>query len=85
MEFTTKDLRNTNNVLLRRVQRQVDVDNEIKDNEFDILSKSKKDKSFSKNIMNGFDEGFKEFEEEHCFKQVKKQSRLGLLKIRGGR
>jgi hypothetical protein len=82
MEFKKTELKNNINPLLRRVQRQVDLDNEIKENEYSILSKAKKEKSFAKNMLNGFDF---EDEEESCFKPVKKQSRLGLLKVRGGR
>jgi hypothetical protein len=81
MEFKKTELRNNINPLLRRVQRQVDLDNEQSKIMSILYSPLKKEKSFSKSMLNGFEDD----EEETCFKPIKKQTRLGLLKVRGGR
>jgi hypothetical protein len=84
MEFTKKDLRNNVNPLLRRVQRQVDIQNEQINFENVLISnrnREKKENIHKKGyslLNNGFDDN--EYE-----KPLKLQTRLGLLKQREGR
>ena len=95
MEFTKMNLRDNRNPLLRRLQRQVDSNNELKESEYSKEYSKKLDKfNESKSLImekKSFDKGmfkmmnFEEEPEEILLKPVKKQTRLSLLKVRGGR
>jgi hypothetical protein len=81
MNYTKMELRNNKNNLLRRVQRQMDLDSCKKecDNILKVdLKKEKKSKGFD---LFGEDN----YEEEVFEPSIKKNTRLGLLKVRGGR
>ena len=80
MNYTKMELRKKDNHLLRRVQRQMDANNEKKEVE-DILKVSMKGSK-----SRGFDLFGGESREEEVFEpSVKKNTRLKLLKGRGGR
>ena len=96
MEFTKMNLRDNRNPLLRRLQRQVDSNNELKESEYSKEYSKKLDKfNESKSLImekKSFDKGMSrlgfDFEEEPApvfSPPVRKQTRLSLLKIRGGR
>lgn len=86
MDYSKKDLRNSDNSLLRRIQRQTDKGNEIRESEYEkALSMPKPMKSFGMFGSIGFD-GDSEIEQEDVLiAPVKKSTRLSLLRIRGGR
>lgn len=79
MDYTKMDLRNSNNQLLRRVQRQVDKKNKFEEQEFDLF---KKNKNKNKNsLLNNFED---ETEEQQTF-NVSKKTRLCLFENRKGK
>ena len=80
MIFKKSDLRNNERPLLRRIQRQIDLENENKDIEYSKLLSSKYVKPMG--IFKGF---ILEEESETLSVPIKKSTRLGLYKQRGGR
>jgi hypothetical protein len=86
MDFTANELRNTKNSLLKRVQRQVDLDNENKEKEyFNLLF----EKNLKKNKIFGDIKLDEESEEEPVLffeEQPKpKKTRLNLFENRKGK